>query len=183
MVKFIIYEGVDNSGKDTQIKLLLSKLIEKPTQVLHYSAIPGLTKQECKKYSKKLYNDLFKFMKYSYSGEKRNIICNRAHLGEFVYAPLYRKYKGDYIFKIEERYAKYDFWNSVYLITFIDTPENLIKRDDGNSFSTDIKMKQKEIDLFREATNSSLIKNKLLINIDGKSIEQVNQEILAFLGL
>jgi thymidylate kinase len=183
MVKFILCEGIDRVGKDTQIKELLPKLVNNPTQVFHYSSIKGLSKQESKKYSKMLYTDMFKIMKQSFSGDKRNLIFNRAHLGEFVYGPLYRKYKGDYIFNIEKKFEKYDFWDSVYLITFIDTPENLIAREDGDSFSIDPKMKQKEIDLFKEATEKSLIKNKMIMNINGKSIEQVHNEICIFLGV
>lgn len=181
MTKVVIFEGCDLSGKDTQIKELLPKFIDKPTQVFHYSAIKGLTKQESKKYSKLLYLDTFRIMKQSYN--KRHILLNRFHIGEFVYSPLYRKYKGDYIFALEKRFTKYEFWDSIYLITFIDTPENLISREDGQSFSIDLKMKQKEIDLFKEATEKSLIKHKIVINISGKTIGEVHQEVCKFLGV
>ena len=33
-----------------------------------------------------------------------NIICNRAHLGECVYAPIYRGYWGEYVFDIENKF-------------------------------------------------------------------------------
>ena len=178
--KIIIFEGLDRCGKNTQIKLLLPILSNLPTQVLHYCGFKGLSKEENIKYNQSLYNDLFLLIKQS---KNRNLIFNRSHIGEYVYSPLYRNYSGDYIYNIEKKYIDEKFWQNIYLITFVDKTENLINREDGKSFSIDKKQKLKKIKLFKEATNKSFIKNKIIININNKSIETVHKNIKKFLYL
>jgi thymidylate kinase len=177
----IICEGLDRVGKDTQIKLLQTKLIDKPCHIFHYSAIKNIDNKVCKKYSKKLYDDGFKIIGKLY--KNRHLIFNRFLLGEIVYSPLYRNYKGDYIYKLEQKYKTKDFFKEIYLITFIDTVDNLIQREDGLSHSLDVNHKQDEINKFIEAYNNSNIINKLLININTKSIDIVHKEICNFLNL
>lgn len=170
-------EGVDNSGKTTQIKLLMKHLIAKPTHVIHYSNIPGLNKEECINFSKILYHDMFQLMFDAYKHD-RNLIFDRAHLGEFVYSPIYRGYNGEYIYDIEKQWYKNEFWNYVYLFVFIDKPENLISREDGLSFSTELEKKNQEIHNFKEAFDKSKIKKKFLLNIHGFSPKEVHEYIM-----
>jgi len=73
------------------------------------------------------------------------------------------------------------FWRNVYLVVFIDEPENAISRDDGESFTIDIERKQEEIDSFIDAYQKSLIINKTIINICDKNIEEVHNEIYNFI--
>jgi len=135
----IIIEGLDNCGKDTQIKLLHSFLVSNfptiPNQIFHYSAVPNISNKTLEEYSKTLYNDAFIMMKNNYENVTyRNFIYNRLHLGEFVYSPLYRNYDGSYIFDIEKKFKDYYFFkNHLYLIVFIDNVDNLISRDYGLS--------------------------------------------------
>ena len=177
----IIIEGLDRVGKDTQIKLLQTNLVDKPCHIFHYSAIKNIDNKFCKKYSKKLYNDGFKIIGKLY--KNRHLIFNRFLLGETVYSPIYRKYSGDYIYKLEQKYQKKDFFKEIYLITIIDDVDNLLKREDGLSFSIDPTKKQKEIDGFTDAYNRSNIVNKKLININNKSIDEVHLEICDFLKI
>lgn len=177
----IIFEGLDNTGKDTQIKLIHKYLIDKPTHVLHYSAIKNISSQQSRKYCEKLYVDVFKLMNDSIN--KRHLIFNRSWLGEYVYSPLYRNYSGEYVFKIEERFKDTYYFERINLIIFIDTAENLITRDDGQSHSIDVEMKNKEIKMFREVYYKTNIQNKIIININNKSIEDVHIEIKNFLKL
>lgn len=181
----ILIEGLDNVGKDTQIKLLCNTLFrcnpKKPTQVLHYSAIPGLGADECIKYSSKLYADLFQLCMEAHTSRRRNIIANRAHLGEAVYGPIYRGYDGNYVFALESIFEHMKFWEQMYLIVFIDKAENLIQREDGKSFSIELDKKQMEIIAFKEAFRRSIISHKLLIDIDGKNETVVHKEVLEFI--
>ena len=173
----IIFEGLDRVGKSTQIKLLQKRLIDKPTHVIHYSAISGITPEQSQNYSEKLYRDMFDMMHDAhYRG--RNLIFDRSHLGEFVYAPIYRNYSGNYVFEIENEYALNPFFNDIFLIVLIDEPESAISREDGNSFSTDITIKQLEISKFKLAYEYSSIKNKCLININGKTIDDVHKLVI-----
>jgi thymidylate kinase len=170
-------EGLDNCGKTTQIRKLLKYFIDKPTFVIHFSGIQDISAQKSKNYSIKLYNEMFLLMKNAYQ-DQRSLIFDRSHIGEYVYAPMYRNYPGDFIFDIENIYENDLFFNNIYLFTMIDDPENIIKREDGKSFSIELENKQKEIDLFVEATNRSNIKHKKIINIAGKSIDDVHKQVL-----
>lgn len=174
--KFIIFEGPDNVGKDTQIKLILKSLINFPTHIIHYTNIKDLTNKEIYDYNHKLYNDMFSICEKS---NNRNLIFNRSHLGEYVYGYLYRKYDTEYIFEIEKSFSKKDFWKKLYLIVLIDTEENLIKRDDGLSHSIDLDKKKCEITRFNELYQKTYIQNKILIK--GGNINEINTKINEFL--
>lgn len=177
----IILESPDNCGKSTQVQKLIHLFHDKSIHQLHYSSVKGFeSKEDIKAYSCKLYSDMFKLLYTNY--KDMHFILDRSHIGEMVYGPIYRKYSGDYVLYIENYWKDFkEFWNEIYLITFIDSPESIIKREDGFSFSTNFSTKKLEIDLFEEAFNKSLIKNKLLINIKDYNEEQVFQQIKDFL--
>lgn len=179
----ILCEGPDNVGKGTQIQKLLPLIHNKPTHQLHYSAVKGFpTPEETLKYSKEIYDSMFRLL---YNGSVNcNFILDRSHIGEMIYAPMYRKYSGDYVLELEKNWKKHtEFWSQIYLVTFIDEPENLIKRDDGLSFSIDIEQKRKEINLFIDATKKSNVQHKHIINIFGRTIDQVHAELRKFLNV
>jgi len=170
----IIIEGPDNVGKSTQIRYI--KNYFNTVHFLTYSS--GFVKQSSDKayiaYSRRMMEvqyDTFEF------NESINVssICDRAHIGETVYSPIYRGYSGDFVFEYEK-----DIKNQ-YLIVYLDTPANLIKRDDGLSFSTELDKKQKEIDGFIRGFNMSKIKNKKIIYITGKNEHQVQNETISFI--
>jgi len=174
----IIFEGPDNVGKGTQINLLRTYFgnINKITHIIKYSNI--LT-ENIYEYSKIQYNEMFKIMKKL--NDNFYLIFDRSHIGENVYSPIYRNYNGEYIYDIEKKYIKSNFWNSIFLITLYDEPENLIKRDDGLSFSIKLEKKQKEIDLFINSTKQSNINKKLLLNCNKMSINIIHNKIIEFL--
>jgi thymidylate kinase len=169
----LLFEGPDNVGKSTQIKKILKYFIDKPTFVIHFSGIPGISPDTSRLYSEIMYNDMFKLMSQSHENN-RNLIFDRSHIGEAVYAPIFRNYSGDFVFDIERSYQFTDVFQTIKLFIFVDEPENLINREDGNSFSVDPGIKQQEIDLFKEAYRKSLIPKKYFININGKSIDTVH---------
>lgn len=178
MQKFIIIEGPDRVGKDTQSKLLQLKLIKErlPIHMFHYSGVKGIPKEKIKEYSELMYTDMFKIMKEAYKAE-RSLIFNRSHIGEYIYSPMYRDYDGSYIFDIEKKFIDEEFWIHIFLIVLVDEPQNLIDRDDGDSFSISLDKKKEEIDRFTGAIRKSKIKFKKLINIKGMSIDDVHREI------
>lgn len=178
----ILFEGADNCGKSTQIQKVIHLLHDKSVHQLHYSAVKGFaSKEEASSYSCKMYSDMFKILYENY--ENNHFLLDRSHIGEMVYAPMYRGYSGDYVLNIENYWRAYkDFWNQVYLITFIDSPENLINRDDGLSFTIIKEKKQQEIESFIKATEKSLIINKVIIDVNRKDIETVFEEIRKFIN-
>jgi len=109
-----------------------------------------------------------------------NIIFDRSHLGESVYAPLYRGYSGDYVFNIEQGYVK-DLKHDLYLITLVNDPSTIYNRDDGKSFYKNEEGVRAEVEGFQVAHRKSNIKNKLLINVGSMGADEVNQIILNFI--
>ena len=187
MSKFIIIEGTDNVGKDTQQDLIIEKMSEYVFHKLHYSSLPFKDdKEKHGTYSKKLYDDMFKLMMKSKIGntkddkESINLIFNRSHLGETVYSPLYRGYSGDYVLDIEKKYTK-ELRENLYLITLTNDPHTILKRDDGKSFYGNEEEVKAEVDGFRRAHRLSTIKNKLHIDVGTMSAIEVCNIIIDFL--
>lgn len=180
----IIVDGVDRVGKDTQIKKIQEYFKDrKHFHVLKYSNVKGVYDKEGLEWSKRYYSQMFNIFYTLDAQIHYDIICNRAHLGEFVYSPMYRNYDGSYIFEIENWFKLFHkrTFEKIYLITFIDNAKNLISREDGLSLSDNIDNKNKEINLFIEAHKRSLIQHKLLININEKSIEEIAKTVQTFL--
>ena len=174
-----IYEGPDNVGKTTQIQYLkdyIEKDLQQMAHVMHYSNIKG---RNLESRSKEYYNEMFGISKFA-SNNGINLILDRAHGGETVYSPIYRGYAGDYVYDLEKSYNG-KVLNNMILIVFIDDDENLVDREDGESFSNDPTIKKQEIANFIKFYENSNIKKKLLINIKDKSKEVVWEEIKNYL--
>ena len=176
MNKFIIIEGPDNTGKDTQIKEFIKNF---DSECFHMFNLPlEGSQKKLKEYSIKMYDEMFRIMKEA--PKDINYIFNRSHLGEAVYSPLYRGYLGDYIFDIEKKYTEF-LRQDLYLITLVSDPTLILKRDDGKSFYKNEEEVKGEIDGFVRAHRKSSIKNKLLIDIGKMSIEEVGNVIKQFI--
>lgn len=179
--KFILIEGPDNVGKDTQQNLIIKNLSNFVFHKVHYSGLPF--KEDVEKhtqYSKKMYDDMFKLM-LSAKNDDISIIFNRSHLGETVYSPLYRGYSGDYVFDIEKNYVS-DLREELYLITFINDPHIIWSRDDGKSFYKNEEGIKAEVDGFKRAHRLSKIKNKLLLHIGTMSSDDISKIIIDFVS-
>jgi thymidylate kinase len=179
---FIIVEGPDNVGKSTLIKNVKDYFNDMTLHNLHYSNVKQPSKEAVIEYSKKTFNEMFQMMEFQIRFHKSGIICDRSHLGEMIYGPIYRDYTGEFVLDIEKTYSNnISLWNNLFLITLVDEPENLIARDDGLSFSTDLEKKQTEIDNFCNAHNKSLIKNKLQLNIKDYDADAASKAVIEFI--
>ena len=144
----IIIDGLDRCGKSTQIKRMMKHFVDKPIQCLHYTAVPGLTPSEQTAFFKRTFTHMFTLIL-----NNPNVvwILDRSHLGETVYAPIYRPEENpNYVWYYEGAFhiAKRD---DIALIILYDSSfKNIIERDDGDSFSTDIEMTKREIEGFRK---------------------------------
>jgi len=159
-MKLIILEGLDRCGKDTQQKNIEDLICSKDLTVVnrHFSS-PDDGLQE---------TQYFTFVKRFYEILKSNndevFIWNRSHIGEYVYGPLYRNKSGDFIFEIENRFPT--VIQNAILFTFIDEPDNILDRDDGESLSKNKRENViKEINAFKLAHQKTGIMKKQLINI------------------
>jgi|688.fasta_scaffold176175_2 thymidylate kinase len=162
-----IFEGMDNCLKDTLIQLFRSSLPPQ-TQILKYNSPPrGLSNVEL--WQKAHFEDMFELLKTSLNSSPRNLILNRAHLGEYVYSPLYRGYEGDWIFELEKSFfGGSDIYQPrIKLFVFYDSENSRLRmREDGKSFSdNDFENMNKERDRFLKAFEESMILHKKLFNL------------------
>lgn len=174
--KFLI-DGVDRLGKSTLTQGLLDALgyhlcihYDKPKVLSAYENTKdprGVYQFEC---NKGMFNLLY---------SEVPIIFDRTHLGEMVYAPLYRKYSGDYVLAMEADLAHnktYTYQDDVLLI-LLTTSNFDIVTDDGQSF--DFSKKEDEQAMFKEAFGKSRL-TKIMVDVhDGKSGYKSKQQILA----
>ena len=195
----VLFDGLDNTGKTTQIQKLVSYFANKDaiSTVCKYSKFDKLDKKKEEKFYKRFYKDYFeKIVNWpdkvipdpAYVAEDNihyihdnNLILDRGHISEAVYASMYRSYSGDYVWDLEKCLKnKYN----TYLIVFIDSVEKAVKREDGLSLSNgDADKINIEISKFAEAYKKSCIQNKIIIDINGLSIEEVFAQIIKFLDI
>ncbi len=161
--KFII-EGLDRLGKDTLIRGIQERLgyhqilhFGKPLRLGCYQENSALSGE--RRYQEASFLAMFQILS---SLPDTKIICNRAHLGECVYAPIYRGYPGEYVFDIE-RVFHADTIPGIRMILLVEDLE-VSKHfvDDGLSLGG-TESRSEEQGLFRQAFEKSLIKDKRII--------------------
>ena len=173
----IIVEGLDRCGKSTQIKRVMKHFTDKPIQWLHYTSIKELNPPQQTEWFKKTFDHMFKLIQ----DDSSHWILDRSHLGEGVYGPLYRpKENTNYIFDLESKY-RIGEKKDIYLIILYDSSFKNVERDDGDSYSTNLEIVQKEVDLFKTVYEKTCIQNKIIIDIAGKNEEVVENDIKEFL--
>jgi len=158
----IIVEGVDKAGKSTFIRMLHNDLVNKgiaaPT-IRHFDK-PNLSFSKNHQIDVQRF-DYFWTVENSFSHytelSKQVLICDRFHLGEMVYPPLYRGYHVDYQHRLENMMPK----NTILVL--LSAHHNLIKdRFEGEDYlkGNDIR---KCIKLFDRAYQRSIIPMKVRI--------------------
>lgn len=168
---------MDNCLKDTLIQLFRATLSPQ-TQLLKYNSPPdGVSNVEL--WQKAHFEDMFDLIKTTLDNGSRNLILNRAHLGEYVYSPIYRGYEGDWIFDLEKSFlGNSDFYHSnIKLFVFYDSNNsNLHFREDGKSFSShkDENL-DKERDRFLKAFEKSMIPDKKLFDLSDYTTHLKNE--------
>lgn len=178
----VIFEGLDACGKTTQIKLLETEFAKrgKVSHVLHYSNINLDSNEKIRIASQLRYREMFNIL--NLSSDLNNFILDRAHLGEAVYAPIYREYNGDFVFDYEQQFLVKEH-QLTKLIVFLDDAEKIIERDkqrgDGLSFSLDYDKKVQEIKAFERAFELSSL-DKICIYLQGRTPEQIFEQVKAF---
>lgn len=178
--KYLI-EGLDRLGKDTLIDGMLHARgyhevlhFSKPKVLDCYRGGPfhreSLPEQEerrhaLREYQERSFRNLFTLLT---SAAYAHLICNRAHLGECVYAPLYRGYDGKYVFELERAFRMQEA-SSVRLILLVeDFSVSSHFVDDGESF--DITKREQEQNLFLEAFEASIIKDKRIVCVTDQGV-------------
>lgn len=184
-------EGLDFLGKSTLIEGIRQKLgyyevihFSKPQKLSAYAEtqqVEGVPSESLQVYHYQC-ESLRNSMLLAKSGAR--LIFDRWHLGEAVYAPLYRGYSGDFVFRIEEQ-ADIDYASGVRLILLTEdfqTSRHFV--DDGESLGP-VNKRMEEQERFTAAFNRSIIRDKRIICVTDpstgsfKSKEQVLAEALA----
>lgn len=169
--QFLI-EGIDRMGKSTLIQGLLDTLgyhlvvhYEKPKKLKFYEQ---LCNRPLMKYQFDLYAQMFDLIR-----EGQRIIFDRAHLGERVYAPMYRGYDPTFLDTMER-------WNdtSSARLVLLTTSDFSFIEDDGKSI--DFSKKEVEQESFIKAFNRSSFEDKVLVDVcNGKGGYKTPEAILA----
>jgi hypothetical protein len=174
--KYMIYifEGMDNCLKDTLIQLFRFHLSPK-TQTLKFSNPPkNINNPE--DWQKTHFKDMFDLISLSLANSSRNMILNRAHLGEYVYSPIYRGYEGNFIFDLEETFLNIcnEHNNKIKLFVIYDSDNFQLKcREDGKSLSNNNYQKMDfERKRFIEAFKRSKFSHKKLFDISDYIIDK-----------
>lgn len=177
MYEVYIICGIDRLGKDTLIRNIQNKFGHH--FVLHYSKPEKLDAYNGNLYEYQYtsFDNGFTLLDNNSSGFYRTpMIFNRFHLGESVYAPLYRNYSGDYVFDLEKEYCAEEFHN-VKLILLTTSDFSFIQ-DDGESF--DFSKKEQEQEMFKAALAKSIFPNKTIIDVaNGQGGWKSQEQILA----
>lgn len=188
--KFMI-EGLDRLGKDTLIASIQHRLGYH--QVLHYSKPQVLEcyhpkdetdpiadrREALRRYQEASFRTMFSMFR---DATYTRLIANRAHLGECVYAPLYRGYAGEYVFDMEFAFMRevHDT-RLILLIEDFEIAEHFI--DDGDSF--DVSKRKLEQEYFLAAYRQSRINDKRVVCVTDpgtggfKRPECILKEVLA----
>ena len=162
-----IIEGIDRLGKDTLIKNIQHALGFH--FVIHYSKPEKLEvyNNSLEQYQRCSFENGFRMMygiARSFNSFATPLIFNRFHLGENVYAPLYRGYSGDYVFDMEKIYD--DLTPSIFQrvkMILLTTSDFSFIQDDGESF--DFSKKEDEQEMFKSAFAKSILPNKCVIDV------------------
>lgn len=152
----IIIEGIDGVGKTLLIREI-QKIFGYST-VLKYDKPVSSLRFSQKDYQE--YSFILGFKRIAMETERKfpeRLIFDRFHLGEYVYAPLYRGYSGDYVFQIEaqmlERYPNLKCGCFMVLLTANNFE---ILKDDGQSF--DRSKVEEEQKMFQKAFDVSWLR-------------------------
>lgn len=176
--RHLVIEGIDRLGKSSLIQSILQN--DGYHFVIHYQKPQKL----------EFYNqDTNPILSYQVDSfcfgidllkSEAPTIFDRFHLGEAVYSHRYRNYSGKYVFDLEKRYGL-DYCTETKLILLMTSDFSFIT-DDGDSF--DVTKREEEQDDFIEAFFSSILPNKVMIDVCNgkggfKTLEEIYEEAVA----
>lgn len=183
-MKLLIIEGPDRCGKNTLIHNLVSQA--ENYVVRHFGTAKGDDDFEKRNHQFQFFKKEFELSSLRHRFEmpdkqrypKDIWICNRGHLGEFVYGEMYRKTNPkDWVIRMEQEFML-DIDPSVYLLLLTAPSEFLCKRDDGLSFTADESKKQSEITRFFSAYYESKIMNRKILDVSSGDNYRPQESIL-----
>jgi hypothetical protein len=159
--KKLLIEGLDRLGKDTLIRGIQDRYGYHV--VLHFRKPELLQCYEAEASPQRSYQQAsFATMFQLLHAPGAAIICNRAHLGECVYAPMYRGYSGDYVFGLEQQFGVGRLLDVRLVLLTEDFARSKHFVDDGQSLGTADK-REREQSLFLAAFEKSMVADKRVV--------------------
>lgn len=150
-------EGLDFLGKSSLISDIQNTLgyhqvihFEKPKKLDAYAG-------DLYQYQRASFENLLHALRAPFF----NVICDRAHLGEAVYADLYRGYSGDYVFNLEHFFRLQDLRGLRLILLTEDFSISNHFKDDGQSFDPSKRIEEQQ--RFISAFEKSIIRDKQII--------------------
>ena len=179
MNKLLIICGGDRLGKGTLIKNLCKYYDYKNITIRHCDKPPkNLSSDDTLKYQMKVFNQEKEMIFYYFNMNRKYmyhdniIIYDRFYLGEYVYSQMFRGGKPEVLKKMLLEYERGFISHNAYLITLTASPEFFNSREsDGHELSKTLEQKTKELNLFKEAHEFSIIRPKLLLKVDKEITE------------
>lgn len=169
-----LLEGIDGVGKDTLIRGIQDRLgyhqvfhYQKPLQ-LDFYAVGSSGSEVLRRYQEASFRMMFQFL---CGVPSTKIICNRAHLGESVYAPIYRGYSGEFVFRLEHEFDVERLRHVRLVLLVEDFVESRHFVDDGQSLGGAEK-RQEEQNIFRGAFDTSMFSDKRIVCVTDRSTGQ-----------
>lgn len=167
--KFLV-EGIDRLGKDTLVQGIQSRhgyhLVlhySKPTILEFYVGGSGETPE--RQYQEASFRTMFDVLCRT---EEAQVICNRSHLGECVYAPIYRGYPGEYVFGLEREFSVNALVDTRLLLLTEDFERSKHFQDDGLSLGK-VDKRPHEQDLFLAAFEKSILADKRVVCVTNRA--------------
>lgn len=192
-MKINIICGGDRLGKNSIIENLCKHYNYDNVHVRHLGKPPKeLTKFDAFQFQKDAFEKEGKIINTLYKLDcnkcyfENILLFNRFIYGEYVYGHMFRSLDKDvimeYLYTYERRYL---LNKHVNLIMLTADPEFFLSKEDGNSFSKNLEQKTKELELFKEVFDKSLIPKKYMIKVNEgnqyKSKETIFNNILNFI--
>ena len=170
------FEGPDNVGKGTQVKKVVEHFKTINFVCLYDSLKAGESDEEKVDYGKKREEVYFNVRNYLW---EQNLpqINDRSHYSEYAYRMFRNSDKIDDLLELEKKYINLS--DDYLTLIFVDNPENISKRDDGESAykAEDLKSISELIDRFRFISEKSIFEN-YIIDINGKDEDEVFEMVL-----
>lgn len=164
-VRKTLVEGIDRLGKDTLIRGIQDRLgfhlvlhFEKPL-ILNCYTQGDQTQSPQRKYQEASFRALMEILSLDWD---IGVLCNRSHLGEFVYAPTYRQYAAEYVFELEREFRLGEKSDVRLVLLTEDFAHSEHFADDGRSLGTP-GQRMAEQARFIEAFERSGISDKRII--------------------
>jgi len=183
-MKHIIIEGGDRLGKSTLINLLCNHFnydninirhFGKPPQKFPEDISPLEFQAKCFVKEGRLLDFTHQLENDQYAYFENIVIWNRSHLGEYVYGQMFREQNPieieKFIKNFEEEFLIYN--SETYLILLTADSEFFLEQEDGKSFSKNIEEKSRELNLFDDIYNKSLVDKKLRIKVNKNNKEYI----------